>query len=582
MDADNPEQQQKKQSTALRKTAVAKRPTRHAPKQDIYIAALGSSAGGLEASEQFYRNLPANTGIGFVMIPHLAPEHKGLLTELLQHYTEMKVMQAVDGTKVLPNCVYVIPPNKYMTIMHGTLQLLDITTPHGVRMPIDFFLRHLADDQGDKAIGIILSGMGTDGSLGIQAIKENFGMTMVQDTQSAKFEGMPRSAADTGLIDYVLPAESMPAALVDYVNRSGHLTQHKDAREQTASNALQKIYSLLRAHTGNDFSFYKSNTVMRRIERRMGIHQLDNITHYVRYLQDNPQELDLLFKEFLIGVTSFFRDPEAFESLCKNAIPELLLRKAKNDLFRVWVPGCSTGQEAYSIAILLRECLDTLRLVGQVKIQIFATDIDETTIETARQGLFPANIVADVTPKRLKRFFTEDGSNYRINKEVRETVVFAPQNLLRDPPFTRLDLLSCRNLLIYLTPETQQKLFPLFHYALNADGILFLGSSETISNNSDLFEVLDAPNKTFRRKSFSAAVGGLVDITTTPIPYGSLKPRVPVPIPQDGGTALPELTNRLPWSRLRRPQCWLQKMAISYASADAPVSTLSFLRVRLT
>jgi two-component system CheB/CheR fusion protein len=507
----------------------------------MFIAAIGSSAGGLEATEQFFRHLPADTGLAFILVPHLGSEHKGLLLELLQHYTEMKVVQAEDGTQVQPNGVYVIPPGKNMSILHGTLQILDIPAVNRIRMPIDFFFRHLADDQHEKAIGIILSGMGTDGSLGLKAIKENLGLAIAQEVRSAKFDAMPRSAVETGFIDYVLPPDEIPAKLVEYVRRSGQSPRQGAVLENKTSNALQKVCALLRAHTGNDFSCYKMNSVMRRIERRISVHQIEDITSYVRYLQDNPQELDLLFKELLIGVTSFFRDPQVFDALQKIAIPPLLREKARNDVFRAWVPGCSTGEEAYSLAIVLHECLESMNMNQHVKIQIFATDIDEAAIDKARRGSFPANIAADVSPQRLDRYFSEEGTGYQITSSIREMVVFAPQNLLTDPPFTRIDLLVCRNLLIYLTPETQQKLLPLFHYAVVPHGLLLLGSSETIGEYADLFEVVDATSKIYRRKAVTA-VTGRVAIPSSPV--GLRTPRAENVKPR-GVTSLPELAQQL-------------------------------------
>jgi chemotaxis methyl-accepting protein methylase/PAS domain-containing protein len=469
------------------------------------IVGIGASAGGLEAFEQFLRNMPPDSGMAFVLIQHLDPTHKDILAELLQRVTKMKVFQVKDATKVEPDCVYVIPPNKDMSILHGVLHLLEPFARRGLRLPIDFFFRHLADDQKERSIGIILSGMGTDGSLGLKAIKDKMGMTMVQDPASAKFGGMPGSAVDMGLADYIGRAEDLPAKLLAYVKHTAG-SKARLASEEKTSGALEKVCILLRAHTGIDFFLYKKNMLYRRIERRMSIHQLDKIVLYVRFLQENPHELDLLFKELLIGVTNFFRDPDAFDVLKGKAISMLLKSRMLDNTLRVWVPGCSTGEEAYSVAIALREVLDEVKSKAGYKIQIFATDIDKDAIEKARHGIYPGSIAADVSPERLKRFFVKEDGNYRVGKEIREMVIFAPQNVAADPPFTRLDMVSCRNLLIYLTPELQKKLLFLFHYCLKPQGILFLGPSETVGNLTDLFAALGFKWKLYVRRESAAAM----------------------------------------------------------------------------
>jgi chemotaxis methyl-accepting protein methylase/PAS domain-containing protein len=480
-----------------------------------YVVGIGASAGGLEALGQFFAHMSPDCGLAFVVVSHLDPTHKGMMPELLQRFTKMKVYQVEDGLKVAPNCVYVIPPNKDLSILHGTLQLLEPTASRGLRLPIDFFFKHLADDQKERSIAIILSGMGSDGTLGVSAVKEKLGMVMVQDVRSAKSDGMPRSAIGTGLVDYVAPAEELPTKLMDYVKQASMaatVPRKADVVVEKSGGMLQKIFVLLRAQAGHDFSFYKKSTIYRRVERRMTVHQISDISLYVRYLQENPQEIDLLFRELLIGVTSFFRDPESFEALKKEAEAYILEGKKQGSTLRIWVPGCSTGEEAYSIAIILMECLEELGRKGRFKIQIFATDIQKEGIEKARQGVYLPNIAAQVSPERLDRFFTREGSGgYRINKEIRELVVFAPQNLIMDPPFTKLDILSCRNLLIYLTPELQKKVLPLFHYCLNPGGILFLGTAETIGSFTDLFSVSDNKWKTFRRTESASALASLTD-----------------------------------------------------------------------
>ena len=463
------------------------------------IVGLGASAGGLEALELFLQNVPAASGLAFVVIQHLDPTHQGVLPELLQRTTGMPVIQVEDRTVVRPDCVYVIPPNKDMSILHGVLHLLAPAAPRGLRLPIDFFLRSLAQDQQERGIGVVLSGMGSDGTLGLRAIKEMAGLALVQTPATAKFDGMPRSAINAGLADIVAPVAELPGKILAWLRRAPLMARAEVALEDKAQSALEKAIILLRAHTGQDFSLYKRNTLYRRIERRMSIHQIDKQADYVSYLRENTQELDLLFKELLIGVTSFFRDPAAWEQLRQVAVPALLASRAPDQALRAWVPGCSTGEEAYSLAIVLKEAVEALRPRRRVAIQVFATDLDRDAIDKARQGVYPANIAADVPAARLRRFFAREGHSYRVRNEIRELVIFAPQNLIMDPPFTKLDLLSCRNLLIYLTLEVQQKLIPLFHYSLSPGGILFLGSAETVGGASDLFAPLGGKTRLFRR-----------------------------------------------------------------------------------
>jgi two-component system CheB/CheR fusion protein len=463
------------------------------------IIGIGASAGGLEALEQFLGHVPAGSGMAFVIVQHLDPTHKGIMPELLQRGTGMKVLQVRDRTKVQPDCVYVIPPNKDMSILHGVLHLLEPASPRGLRLPIDFFLRSLAQDQKEHSVGVILSGMGSDGTLGLRAIKERAGVVLVQEPTTAKFDGMPRSAIDAGLADIVARVDELPAKILAYLQRTPLIARTEVALGDKTQSALEKAVILLRAHTGHDFSLYKRNTLYRRIERRMGIHQIGKMTGYIRYLQENSQELDLLFKELLIGVTNFFRDPAAWEQLRTQVIPELLASRSPGHALRAWVPGCSTGEEAYSLAMVFKEATEQFKPKGNFALQIFATDLDRDAIDKARQGFFPENIAADVSPERLKRFFAKEDRGYRVRKEIREMVIFAPQNLIMDPPFTKLDFLSCRNLLIYLSPEVQKKLMPLFHYSLTPGGILLLGSAETVGSGSDLFAPVNGKSRIFRR-----------------------------------------------------------------------------------
>ena len=456
------------------------------------------------------------------------------MCELLQRATGMKVIQVKDRTPVRPDCVYVIPPNKDMSILHGVLHLLAPAAPRGLRLPIDFFLRSLALDQQERSIGVILSGMGSDGTLGLRAIKEAAGVVLVQEPATAKFDGMPRSAIDAGLADLVAPVDELPGKILAYLHHAPRITRTAVTLEDKTQSALEKVVILLRAHTGNDFSLYKHNTLYRRIERRMGIHQILKMAAYVRYLQENAQELDLLYKELLIGVTNFFRDPAVWEQLRTQAIPTLLAARSPNQVLRAWVPGCSTGEEAYSLAMVFKEAVAQVKPKRNFALQIFATDLDRDAINNARQGIFPANITADVSPERLSRFFAKEDRGYRVRKEIREMVTFASQNLIMDPPFTKLDLLSCRNLLIYLTAEVQKKLMPLFHYSLSPGGILLLGSAETIGSCTDLFAPLSGKARIFRRKesppesidfpaSFSAHPPGGAVVRPTPKPPASLQ-----------------------------------------------------------
>jgi len=513
-------------STTKKKTSSVMVRPKVLTKKDFPIVALGASAGGLEAFETFFKAMPADSGIAFVLVAHLDPTHVSLLPELVQKRSKMKVHQVHDGMKVQQNHVYVIPPNKNLTILNGTLQLMDLTQPRGANLPIDSFFRSLAQDQGANAVCIILSGTGTDGTLGLKAIKGEVGMVMVQDEESAKYDGMPRSAISTGLADYVLPPGDMPEQLIKYSRHAFQQGAPKiSSTEGKTPNALQKIYIILRTQTDHDFSLYKKNTICRRIERRMNVHQIDDIKDYARYLQESEREVGILFKELLIGVTNFFRDAPAFEVLLEKILPKVLAGKPDDYTIRVWVAGCSSGEEAYSLAITLQECMTQMK--RHFNVQVFGTDIDEDAINIARTGLYPESILADVSPERIKRHFTkEDNGQYRIKKATREMVVFAPQNVIKDPPFTKLDILSCRNLLIYLGPELQKKLLPIFHYSLKQDGILFLGSSESIGQASDMFSVLDKKWKVFHKQASSLSTHPVLDFPAVPTTLEQAEPNV--------------------------------------------------------
>lgn len=468
----------------------------NAPSASFPIVGIGSSAGGLEALEEFFRACPADSGMAFVLIPHLAPNHQSFLTEILQRTTTMPVVEAIDQAVIVPNYVYIVPPNREMSILRGVLQLSVPEQPSGQRMLIDAFLRSLAEDQAENAIGIILSGTATDGTLGLRAILGAGGLCLVQEPSTAKYDGMPQSAIAAGYATHILPVENMPAMLLELTRQSAFRQQESDILPAAALSGLNQILLQVRKSTGHDFSLYKKNTIGRRIERRMAQHNIEDMMVYARFLKEHPTEVQMLFKELLINVTSFFRDPEAFVALKQEILPQLLANKPEDYVFRVWVAGCASGEEAYSIAILLREYMDETHM--EFRIQIYATDLDDDAIAAARSGSYPPNIAQDVTPERLRHFFIKDDAGYKVKKNLREMVVFAVQNVIKDPSFTRLDLLSCRNLMIYLEPEQQDRLISNFHYALKPGGVLFLSSSESITNSPDLFSALNRKWKFYR------------------------------------------------------------------------------------
>ena len=473
------------------------------------VVAIGTSAGGLEALELFLRKVPAKSGMAFVIVQHLDPTRKGMLVELLASISPIPVIQVSEGMRVLPDHAYVIPPNKDMSIEAGALHLVPPTAPRGQRLPIDVFFRSLAEEMGSHGIGVVLSGMGADGTLGLRAIREASGSAFAQEPSSAKFDAMPRSAIDSGVVDVVAPAQQLPAKIVDYIVHAHVVTSAPhSAGSVAAETALEQILDLLREVSGHDFTPYKTSTILRRIERRVGLHKLGNLERYVSYLRDNPGEIELLFHELLIGVTSFFRDAGAWDVLASRVLDRLVASRATS-VVRAWVPACSTGEEAYSLAICFKEALDRAGASPRdLTLQVFATDLDEHAIARARRGGYSTGIAEDVSGERLKRFFVEEGKGYRVRKEVRELVVFAKQDLLQDPPFTRLDILCCRNVLIYLTADAQQSLLPVFHYSLNRGAALFLGSSETIGGLSSLFAPIDSKARLYRR------IGGLGVVPT--------------------------------------------------------------------
>ena len=461
------------------------------------IAALGASAGGLEALEKFFKHMPSDAGIGFVVVQHLAPDHTSLLPDLLGRCTTMAVEEARERITVAPNRVYIIPPNATLTVKDGTLHVVSPAEPRGHRMPIDSLFSSLAEDCAEHAVCIMLSGTGTDGTLGLRAIKEYGGMAMAQTLESAKYDAILRSAISTGLVDHVLPVEEMPAKLVDYAS---HLSSAngKAVREQIDAINLGKIHTLLRRRAGHDFSQYKENTILRRLQRRMKALQIDTVEQYVQILEQRSEEADLLFKDLLISVTQFFRDAEAFTALGVHVIPKLFNGKDADSQVRACVVGCASGEEAYSIAILLSEYAASLDNPPQLK--VFATDIDERGLEVARKGRYPESVAEHLSADRLERYFIKQEGAYQVKRELREICLFTNHSFIKDPPFSRLDLVSCRNVMIYLGVDLQDKIVPVFHYALRGGGYLFLGPSEGVANHRDLFHTIDKKHRIFQKK----------------------------------------------------------------------------------
>jgi len=503
------------------------------------VVGLGASAGGLAAFEAFFTGIPKDSepGMAFVLIQHLDPDHESLLTGLIRRYTHLEACEVEDGMEVEPNRVYILPPRHEMVLREGRLRLRDPGAPRGHRFPIDRFLHSLAEELGEWAVGVILSGTGADGTLGARAIREAGGLVLVEDPESTREDGMPQSAIAAEVASHVLPASQMAEWLAREADPRG--------REETgpsdplgapqAEDGLRGVLDLVRQRTGHDFSQYKESSIRRRLERKMADREIGSFDEYVRHLNAAPDEVEELFGDLLIGVTRFFRDPIAFDALLERGVPHLLGDRAPGATLRVWVPGCSTGQEAYSIAILLQECMDRSKQFRRV--QVFATDISSRAVGTARAGVYPAEIAEDVTAERLERFFSpvEGGTSYRIQKGIRDLVIFSEQDLIVDPPFSRVDLISCRNLLIYLVPDLQRKVLGLLHYALNPGGLLLLGSSETVGDLPDHFENLDRAGKLFRKRD---------------APLGSSPSRSPAGLMEGGDrVGVP----RRPWARTATP-----------------------------
>jgi two-component system, chemotaxis family, CheB/CheR fusion protein len=462
------------------------------------IVGIGASAGGVEALEQFFKSVPAGNGMAFVVLTHLTPDRESMLPEILGRATRMPVVDARNGEKVGAEHVYVLPPSAILTIREGRLQLRRTGPADHERAPIDVFFTSLAEDQAEHAIGIVLSGGGHDGTLGLTAIKEHGGLTIAQGANITRprFAEMPSSAVAAGIVDLELPVETISERIIGYVRNWGTF----DTRPR--GDALTTIFNLLRTRTGHDFREYKERTFRRRVQRRMQVVQTTKLEDYAERLQSEPDEVSALFRDLLIGVTDFFRDADAFQALETLVIPKLFEGKGGDDEVRVWVPGCSTGEEAYSITILLREHLEKSAL--PLKVQVFATDIDEAAMGVARAARYPASVVKEVSPERLRRFFVHEAGTYRVVQELRDMCIFSAHSVIRDPPFSRLDLISCRNVLIYLKPGLQAQIIPLFHYALRPSGYLFLGGAENVSRHSELFISLDRKRRIFRRRDLVA------------------------------------------------------------------------------
>jgi two-component system CheB/CheR fusion protein len=497
MASDKEKKQPKRKKPTKRTSAIVPEVPPSTEQQPFRIVGIGASAGGLEAFEQFFSHMPVDSGMGFVIVQHLDPARHSAMPEILTRLTKMPAHEAKHGMKVVPNAIYLIPPNKNMFIENGTLQLQEPSRIPGLKLPIDLFLRSLASDKGPDAIGIILSGTGSDGTLGLSAVKSESGTVFVQDPKTAKYDGMPLSAINTGLVDFIMPPEEMPRRLMDFVGTSISNGSKTGVRLEEIQEPLQRVFAILRTHTGYDFSQYKTTTIHRRLQRRMSVNQIGDVSTYARFVKENPDEAKALVKDILISVTRFFRDPEAFDAL-KVRLKALIKDRAEDSDLRVWVAGCATGEEAYTVLAVLSECLEDSG--KHLSVQMYATDIDAAALNTARAGVYPANIVADVATGRLRRFFTKQGDSYRIKKEIREMVVFAPHNLIKDPPFSKMDLICCRNLLIYLERDLQKRLMPVLHYAIRPGGILLLGTSESANEFTDLFTALDKKWKIFQRR----------------------------------------------------------------------------------
>ncbi len=522
------------------------------------IVGIGASAGGLEAIEAFFKAMPADSGMAFVVVQHLSPDYKSLMVELLSRKTAIPVCRAEEGMRIEADHIYLIPPKKNLTVFHGALLLEDQQPRDIVNLPVDIFLRSLAQDQGEHAVAIILSGTGSDGTRGVRAVKEWGGLVITQDEASAKFDGMPRAATSTGLADFVLPPEEMPSQLLACLRHPYATRQERQAQALGDETGMTRLFSLLRGKTKVDFTYYKPSTINRRIERRIAVTQSEDLEDYVRYAEQTSAEIAALYRELLIGVTSFFRDPAVMETLRERVLPDLFARKESGEL-RFWVAGCSTGEEAYTLAIL---CCEVMEAMGAVRdIKIFATDIDRDAIARAGTGVYPESIAADLDPALLAKYFHRQQDQYRVARSLRAMVVFAQHNLVRDPPFTRIDMVSCRNLLIYLQINLQQRALEMFAFSLRPGGILLLGTSETVGDMEDSFEAIDRGARIYRAR------GGAATRPVTDGPRANVGGPRPLPLPAAGGT-------RSPRSAARESERLITRMLDALADAYVPLTAV--------
>jgi two-component system CheB/CheR fusion protein len=475
----------------------------------VRAVGLGASAGGLAALEQFLAHVSPLSGLAYVVVQHLDPTQKAMLVELLQRATDMPVLEATDTMRIQPDVVYVIPPNKELTLAGGLLHLAEPAQPRGMRLPIDLFFSSLARDQGNRSIGVVLSGMGSDGSLGLQAIKSQGGLTLAQSPESAQFDSMPKSAIAAGCVDITGLACELPDRIHRFIDSKHSASPLQDDEAEDSEQAIGSILRLLKERSKHDLSDYKPSTLRRRIQRRLSVHGLTTHDAYEQFARDNPQELDLLFKEMLIGVTSFFRDPVVWQELKDTVMPALVARSPQGARLRAWVVGCSTGEEAYSLAMVFKEVLAELDDAESRSLQIFASDLSADAINVARKGHYPQRITGEMDRVRLGRFFTAQGSGFLINSEIREMVLFAQHDVILDPPFTKLDLLSCRNLMIYFNAELQSRLMPLFSYSLRPGGALLLGGSETIGKFHALFTPASQKSRLYWRSEYPVNAGSV-------------------------------------------------------------------------
>ncbi|RYZ44341.1 MAG: histidine kinase, partial [Sphingobacteriales bacterium] len=467
---------------------------------DLIIVGIGASAGGVQALREFFENVPENSGIAYVVILHLSPSYDSQLANILQTVTSMEVKRVDTHTKVEPNKVYVVPPDQHLTMHEGQLSVSKNARLEDRRAPVDIFFRTLATSHGPRAVCVVLSGTGANGSMGLKRIKEMGGAAFVQNPREAEFNEMPRNSIATELVDDVLPVAQIPQKIIQYKASLGKIAIAVEAekRPEVQQQALREVFNQLRMQTGHDFTNYKKPTLLRRIERRINVRALPDLASYAGYMVQNPQEVNALLKDLLISVTNFYRDPEAFLSMETDVVPVLLKDKNADHYIRVWVAGCATGEEAYSLAILLAERVTDV--IDAPKIQVIATDIDEAALLTARQGFYTINDAADVSPERIRRFFNREGDGYRVKRELREMVLFANHNFLKDPPFSNIDLISCRNVLIYLNQTAQERVMETFHFSLRPHGFLFLGSSESADNATDLYSSYDREHHIFQKR----------------------------------------------------------------------------------